>query len=119
VEPHLQQSISPTAGLSVGVLVPLYVMSTAAQIILALFVSVQDCVDYCFERGFYVTRDWVCRFWQRIDYTEKVVSFKQVRMQKPLGAFVLMACACRRTNTRMTIYGITGFFVSRSATSPG
>jgi len=39
--------------------------------------SLKECVSYCAKHGFVVDEVWVCRFWQRIDYTTKVASFKQ------------------------------------------
>lgn len=38
----------------------------------------QECRKHCREHGFEVSESWVCRLWQTIDYTEKIVNFKQV-----------------------------------------
>jgi len=39
--------------------------------------NLQDCVAFCANLGFVVNRTWVCRLWQRLDYTERVPSYKQ------------------------------------------
>jgi hypothetical protein len=41
----------------------------------------QDCVDFCADFGYDVDEMWVSRLFQRMDYTIKVVSHKQVHLE--------------------------------------